>query len=185
MNDKNEVAGDQTRTGAPQRGIGFALMVIYVSLVAAIAAVVTVTLSLKIWAMFIGWTCFGTSAGNVKRGFAAIACLLIGVALAMGSIVVLQAISPFTGAWALPIVIFGLAVIAMLSLLTPPLDSVPGYFLGMTAFYASQLEPGLPAYIQITSAALIGGVAGWLLVAGPQLIKRAQVESAENARPRP
>jgi hypothetical protein len=154
------------------RTLGFTATVIYVSVVAAVAAVVTVTLSLQIWTMFIAWTCFGTAAGNVRRGFAAIACLVGGVLLGMGSVVVLGAINPVLGDLALPVVIFALAVIAMLSTLTPPFDSVPGYFLGMTAFYASKLAPGWSALIEITEAFAIGAVAGWLLVAGPKLVAR-------------
>lgn len=152
------------------RTLGFTAIVIYVSLVAAIAAVVTVKLSLEIWMMFIAWTCFGTAAGNVRRGFAAIACLVGGALLAMGSIVVLGAISPALGSWSLPVVIFGLAVVAMLSTLTPPFDSVAGYFLGMTAFYASKLPPGWSALTEIIEAFSIGAVAAWLLVAGPRLL---------------
>lgn len=160
----------QSRPAA--RTLGFTATVIYVSLVAALAAVVTVSLSLEIWTMFIAWTCFSLSGGNVRRGAAAIACLVGGVLLAMGSIVVLAAISPVLGSWSLTMVIFGLAVIAMLSTLTPPFDSVPGYFLGMTAFYAAKLPPGWLALTEIIEAFAIGAVAGWLLVAGPKLVRR-------------
>jgi hypothetical protein len=74
--------------------LGFTATVIYVSLVAALAAVVTVRLSLEIWMMFVAWTCFSLSAGNVRRAAAAIVCLMGGVLLGMGSIVLLGAISP-------------------------------------------------------------------------------------------
>jgi hypothetical protein len=150
----------------------FAWIVVTVGVVAAVAAVVTVGLSLQLWTMFIGWTCFGTGGGNLRRGAAAFACLVIGVLLGMGALVVLGAIAPAVGQWALPIVIFILAVIAMLSLLTPPLDSIPGYFLGMTAFFASGLQPGIPALATIVPAALIGALSAALVVIAPQLYDR-------------
>jgi hypothetical protein len=172
MNVKKASAAALAEGRPAARTLGFTATVIYVSLVAAIAAVVTVKLSLEIWTMFIAWTCFGTAAGNVRRGFAAIACLVGGTLLAMGSVVVLGASSPILGTWALPIVIFGLAAVAMLSILTPPFNSVPGYFLGMTAFYASKLPPGWSALTDIVEAFSIGAVAAWLLVAGPKLVEK-------------
>jgi len=96
----------------------------------------------------------------------------------MGSIVIMGAISPLFGQWSLPLVIFVLAVIAMLSLLTPPIDSIPGYFLGMTAFYASGLQPGWDALMTIVSAALIGGVASGVVVVAPQLFDRLRSGSS-------
>jgi hypothetical protein len=158
--------------GRSTRTFGFPATVIYVSLVAALAAVLTVKLSLEIWMMFIAWTCFSLSAGNVRRGAAAIACLVGGALLAMGSIVVMGAISPVLGSWSLPIVIFGLAAVAILSTLTPPFDSVPAYFLGMTTVFAAKLPPGWTSLAVIIEAFSIGAVAGWLLVAGPKLVGR-------------
>jgi hypothetical protein len=150
----------------------FTATVAYVGIVAAIAAVVTVELSLQLWTMFIGWTCFATGAGRLRRGAAAFACLVIGVFLGVGSVAVLAAISPALGSLALPVVIFLLAAIAMMSLLAPPLDSIAGYFLGMTAFYASGLPPGGPALAAILPAALIGAISAALLVVGPRLYDR-------------
>ncbi len=159
----------------------FAWLVVSVGIVAAVASVATVGLSLKLWTMFIGWTCFGSGGGNLRRGTTAFACLVIGVLLGMGSVVVLGAIAPAVGLWGLPIVIFALAVIAMLSLLTPPLDSIPGYFLGMTAFFASGLQPGLPALAAILPAALIGALSAALVVLGPQLYDRWRPAQADRA----
>ncbi|MCZ8132244.1 MAG: DUF1097 domain-containing protein [Steroidobacteraceae bacterium] len=167
----------QRRIG--MHGSRFAWIAATVGIVAAAASVITVGLSLKLWPMFIGWTCFGTGGGDLRRGAAAIACLVIGVLLGMGGVVVLGAIQPVAGEWALPIVIFGLAVLAMLTLLTPPLDAIPGYFLGMTAFFASGLPPGEPALAAILPAALIGGLAAALVVAAPRLYDRWWSSPAE------
>jgi hypothetical protein len=178
--DKQAIESITTRRlGMPSSR--FAWIVVSVGVVAAVASVVTVGLSLKLWTMFIGWICFGTGGGNLRRGATAIACLVIGVLLGIGSALVLGTIAPVVGQWALPIVIFGLAVIAMLSLLTPPLDCIPGYFLGMTAFFASGLTPGLPALAAIVPAALIGGLAAALVTAGPQLYDRWRSAQAGHA----
>lgn len=148
---------------------GFYATAMWVSFIAAVAAAVTVALSLKIFAMFIGWTCFGTGAGDIRRGSAATACLLIGLLLGMGSIPALGLIGPSMGVLALPAVVFVLAAVAMAALLMPPLDSVPGYFLGMTAYYASGLQPGTSAFIHLGGAALIGAAGSALLCVGPAL----------------
>lgn len=177
MGTPNQPAADIGPPALRSSGISFPVTVAYVSFLAAVAAAVATALSLEVWAMFIGWTCFGTGAGSIKRGAAAVACLLIGVLLGMGAALALGFLGPVLGAFALPVVIFLLATIAMISLLTPPLDSVPGYFLGMTTCFAAGLEPGAATFFHLGSATLIGAVAGWLLIAGPSL---AQRKSASN-----
>lgn len=152
----------------------FSSLVALVGVVAALASILTVGLSLKLWTMFIGWTCFSTGVGDVRRGMMAITCLILGVLLGIGSILIMGAITPVLGQWSLPLVIFVLAVIAMLSLLVPPLDSIPGYFLGMTAFYASGLQPSWDALVTIVPAALIGGIGSALVIIAPQFYDRVR-----------
>lgn len=172
MNARTQAPGGSITQRLGMSATRFAAIVVYVGLVAAVAAVITVELSLQLWTMFIGWTCFSTGAGDLRRGTAATACLVIGVLLGTGSVAVLAALAPLLGEWALPVVIFVLAVLAMLSLLIPPLDSLAGYFLGMTAFYASGLPAGSAALGQILPAALIGAIAAALLTIGPRLYDR-------------
>ena len=172
MNAEKQAIGSMSvrRLGMPTAR--FAWIVVTVGIIAAVASVVTVGLSLQLWTMFIGWTCFGTGDGDMRRGAAALACLVIGVLLGMGALIVLGAIAPAAGQWALPFVIFILAVVVMLSLLTPPLNSIPGYFLGMTAFFASGLQPEGHALATILSAAFIGALSAGLATIAPQLYDR-------------
>ena len=154
------------------KALHFAATTIYISLLAAIASAVCAALSVKLWAMFIGWNCFSLGAGSTARGASAFACLLGGIVLGMASVPAIEGLTPLMGAFALPVAVFLLVVIAMLSLLMPPFDSPSGYFLGMLAYYASGQAPGVAALISIGSAALIGAVIGWLSIVGPELARR-------------
>lgn len=144
--------------------------VICVSSLAAIATAAIELLSLELWAMFMGWTCFGTGGGNLKRGAWATCCLLIGLLLAMGAVQIMGSVGPMLGAFALPVAVFVLAAIALASHLIPPLDSVPGYFLGMTTYFASGLAPGTETFVHLGGAALIGAAGGFLSFVGLGLL---------------
>ena len=149
------------------RGTRHLGLIFFVAAVAAVAAAITVAVSLKVWAMFIGWTCFGTAMGNSKRGVLAIICLLIGILLGMFAIVALPILEAKMGVMTLPLVVFLLVVIVMLAQAMSPFDSVPGYFLGMTAIFASGSSPSIAAFVELGGAAVIGAVAGWLLIVLP------------------
>jgi len=161
-----------TRSNAA-RGGQFAVTVVFVSLVAALAAQASAILSLPVWMMFIGWTAFGSGRGNVRAGAVAVGCLLIGYLLGMAGLVGVAHLAPVLGVFALPVVVFLLVVVAMLAQLTL-LNSIVGYFLGMTAYFASGLSPDAMAFVSLATAGFIGAAAGWVLIAGPRLVSRSR-----------
>lgn len=182
MNDdqRSQAAPAEARDGrsnaAPPdaaRGGQFAATVVFVSLVAALAAQASAILSLPVWMMFIGWTAFGSGRGSVRAGAVAVCCLLIGYLLGMAGLVGIGRLTPVFGVFALPVVVFLLVVVAMLAQLTL-LDSIVGYFLGMTAYFASGLGADTVAFVSLATAGLIGAAAGWVLIAGPRLVSRSR-----------
>ncbi|CAE6754037.1 hypothetical protein R70006_03167 [Paraburkholderia domus] len=162
----------QSQEAGSASAVRFSATVIFVSLVAAVAAQASAVMSLPVWMMFIGWTAFGSGRGNVRAGVAAIGCLFVGYLLGMAGLLGVGYLGPAMGALALPVVVFLLVVVAMLAQLTP-LDSIVGYFLGMTAYFASGLKPDATTFFSLATAGLIGGAAGWVLVVGPRLVKRS------------
>lgn len=154
-------------------GRQFAATVVFVSLVAALAAQASAIMSLPVWMMFIGWTTFGSGRGSVRAGSVAICCLLIGYLLGMAGFAGVGHLAPVLGVFALPVVVFLLVVVAMLAQLTL-LNSIVGYFLGMTAYFASGLRPDAAAFFSLATAGLIGAAAGWVLIAGPRLVSRSR-----------
>jgi hypothetical protein len=140
-----------------------ALNIIIASLIAGLLAGATVALALKLWMMFVGWISFGTGRDDLGRGSTAIVALLIGLILGIGGIAAVVALQSTLGVLALPLVVVVSAILALSSQMTP-INSVPSYFLGMTAFFASNLEPGVPAFLSLASAAFIGAIGGTLVI---------------------
>lgn len=136
--------------------------ILFASVVAAVAASITVAVSLKLWMMFIGWISFSTAGGDVRKGAVAVISTLVGILLAMGAITIVGLLHPVLGVFALPLAVFGLAVVALLLPFTP-VSSVPGCFLGMTAFFAASLPPGGSALVQLAAAGVIGAVGAALV----------------------
>lgn len=177
MNDEqtSQAAPAEARDTRPNaaRGGQFAATVVFVSLVAALAAQASAILSLPVWMMFIGWTAFGSGRGSVRAGAVAVCCLLIGYLLGMAGLVGVDRLAPVLGVFALPVVVFLLVVVAMLAQLTL-FNSIVGYFLGMTAYFASGLGPDAMAFVSLATAGFIGAAAGWVLIAGPRLVSRSR-----------
>jgi len=111
------------------------------ALTAAMATASSMTFSLPVWAMFIGWIAFYTRGINAKAGLENLGCVGMGL-------------------------VFGLCAALTLSNLAPAIGSLPFmnnllcYFLGLVSWFAAHLEPSLESLLFLFSASVIGTLAG-------------------------
>lgn len=140
---------------------GHLLVAMWVGLVAALGSGLCAVAGFQPWLLFLGWCAFSTGGGAAKGGAQAIACVTLGIVLGMVGATVLASIHSL-GTLALIIVVFFLATIAMLSMFTPPVNSIIGYFLGMTGYFASHLEPGAESLAMLAAPVAFGGACGWV-----------------------
>jgi hypothetical protein len=129
---------------------------------AALAIGASVALTLPAWAVFVGWVAFYTRGPSARDGAANLACVLIGIGFGMAAALAIGSIAPFAGSLALPIVVFGAAMVVVSLRAIPPLNNLLCYFLGMIAFFAAHLEPSLAAAGELGGASALGSFAGWV-----------------------
>ena len=129
--------------------------------VAASAAGASLALTLPVWAMFIGWVAFYTRGTTVRDGLENLGCVLLGMALGMGAALTIAVFRPAFGFFALPVVVFGVAMIVVSLRAVPVLNNLLCYFLGLIAYFASHQEPSLEALSTLGSAQALGLFAGW------------------------
>jgi hypothetical protein len=143
-----------------------ALAFLAVGAIAAVTASAVATSSLALgffpWAMFVGWVAWYTRPTSVRQGFATWLCLLGGLAFGALAVTALRTLTPGLGVFALSAVVFvvALSVVSMRNVRL--VDNIPAWFLGLIAFFASHMEPGVisVAELGVTSAMGVGG--GWL-----------------------
>ena len=131
------------------------------AVVAASAAGASLALTLPVWAMFIGWVAFYTRGATGRDGLVTLGCVLLGVALGMGAAIAIGVLRPGLGFFALPAVVFGIAMIVISLRAVPVMNNLLCYFLGLIAYFASHLEPSLEALSTLGSAPALGVFAGW------------------------
>ena len=136
--------------------------------VAAAAALVSVTLTLPVWAMFIGWVAYLTRP-SPKEGLQSWVCLVIGLGLGAAVVSSLARLEPAVGVVAVPIVVFAVAVVVVLARGLRVLNNLLAYFLGLIMFNAAQLTPSAASIAQLAAASALGLAAGAL---STQLDKR-------------
>jgi hypothetical protein len=140
-------------------GPNFLAVVAWVAVMGALTAAVCGAIGVQAWIMFIGWCTYLTGNGSPKAGGSAVSCALLGVPAGMAGAVLLNNLTSLGSNTALTITVFVLAFGAMLSILTPPINSVVGYFLGMSAYFGSRLEPSLGNIAPLVVPLAIGGAA--------------------------
>ncbi len=160
-----EIPLDTASTAYRRSGRSVAMEILFASLVAGGAAGVVDALDLKLWMMFIGWIAYGTGGGELHKGAMAAVSLVVGMMLAAAGILAYGALHSSLGPLALPAIVFALAAIALLLPYTR-FGSVPGCFLGMTAFFASNTPPGIHVLTGLAMTAGVGAIAAWAVVAG-------------------
>ncbi len=126
---------------------------------AAAAPYASVHLDFPVWVMFVGWVGYSSRAGTWRNNLFNYGCLVMGAALGIGAALALVLLEPSTGAAALPIVVFLVAIVVVSMRVAPPIDNLTCYFLGLIAFFASDLPPTLSTLFSLSAAMAVGCVA--------------------------
>ncbi|WP_066098148.1 DUF1097 domain-containing protein [Xanthomonas massiliensis] len=155
---------------------GFSLTTLIAALAAALAAAASLALSLPIWAMFIGWIAFSTRGLNILGTVENLVCVGLGLTIGVIASSVIAGLAPMMGMdTALPMVVFGVAIVVVSLRGLPILNNLLGYFLGLVAWFAAHLEPSLENFVHLFTANSIGAAAGLLSHLIPtHLIKSAR-----------
>lgn len=150
-------------SSATQSSLGFVMMTLVAACTAAIASALSLAFSLPVWAMFIGWIAFFTRIQATRTALENLGTVLIGMLIGAAAASVIPQIAPIVGpSFALPAVVFfvALAVVALRGL--PMMNNLLGYFLGLVAWFAAHLEPSLDNIAHLFGASMIGSTAGWV-----------------------
>jgi len=131
------------------------------ALTAAMATASSMTFSLPVWAMFIGWIAFYTRGINAKAGLENLGCVGMGLVFGLCAALTLSNLAPAIGSnLALPIVVFFTALIVVSLRSLPFMNNLLCYFLGLVSWFAAHLEPSLESLLFLFSASVIGTLAG-------------------------
>src|SRR6187551_3079005 len=130
--------------------------------VAALAAGVALLLGVPIWAMFLGWNAYFTRGAGLKSGLVNLGCVLIGVGLGMTAQGLVRALPGAPGPAEQIGSVFGVTLVVLSLRFLPRFNNIPGFFLGLVAYFASGLDPSFHALGVLGTAAVLGSTAGWL-----------------------
>ncbi|MBV4463743.1 DUF1097 domain-containing protein [Pseudomonas sp. SWRI79] len=166
----SQPANTPTRTG--QSKLMFTLFTAVAAATAALAAGSSMLLTLPVWAMFVGWVAFFSHGLTLRDGLANLGCVLIGIAFGMGAAMSIGALAPTLGMFALPLVVFVVAMIVVSLRAVRTMNNIVAYFLGLIAYFASHLAPSMESFAELGAAGAIGSFAGWLSHAVQQRLPR-------------
>ena len=76
------------------------------------------------------------------------------------------------GPWALPLVVFAVAMLVVSLRSLRVMNNIVAYFLGLIAWFAAHLEPSLESFAELGGAGALGTCAGWLSHAAQQRLPR-------------
>ena len=140
----------------------FVIYTLVAAVVAAGAAWCSATLKFEVWVMFAGFIAWFSRPASSWDGASAMVCLWLGLGMGGGSFVATGALVPAMGMFALPFVVFVVALIIVGLRTTRFFNNMLAWFLGMVTFSAAHMKPSDEALLHLGSASLIGGLAGWL-----------------------
>ncbi|AZF03052.1 DUF1097 domain-containing protein [Pseudomonas sp. R5-89-07] len=140
----------------------FTLATVIAASIAAMAAGTSGMLTLPVWAMFVGWVAFFSRGLTLRDGLTNLGCVWVGIAIGLLAAMGIAALSPALGAWALPTVVFTVAMVVVSLRAVPVMNNILSYFLGLIAYFASHLEPSLESVAELGGASSLGAFAGWL-----------------------
>jgi hypothetical protein len=155
-------AAEKSLAPVPRPNANFFAAVTITALVAAVSTALCIRIGIPVWGMFAGWIVFVTGGGSAKAGFAALGSALIGILLGIGGALAIAASSAGLGGIAVPAVVFVIVAIAVICQRVPFFNSVIGYFIGMTVYFASALPPTSATFIALGSAVALGMLSGLL-----------------------
>lgn len=128
---------------------------------AALAAGIALSLGLPIWTMFLGWNAYFTRGSGLRSGLVNFGCVVVGLSVGMTAQYLFSSLSKQPGLAEQMAGIFAVTWVVLSLRFLPKFNNVPGFFLGLIAFFASRLAPGAAALIQLGGAALLGTAAGF------------------------
>lgn len=134
---------------------------IFTSAIAAAGTTLTILLGLPAWMMFMGWIAFGTSSGRVVEAPSIFICLVLGLLLGWAGCVMVAQLSRW-GVAGVATTVFVVTGIAVLTQFLPTIGRVTVYFIGITAFFASQFPPAMASFNSLGAAGLVGICSGVL-----------------------
>lgn len=140
----------------------FTLLTAAAAIVAALAAFLSVTIALPVWAMFIGWVAFYTRGHSAHDGLINLTGLLLGLLIGMAAATAIGVLAPQIGSYAVALVVFSVAMLVVSLRALPIFNNVISYFLGLISFFAAHLEPGLAAFLELAAASSLGSAAAWI-----------------------
>ena len=146
----------------PQSLLTFTIFTAVAAATAASAAHASLVLTLPVWAMFIGWVAFFTRGVNARDGLVNFGYVLLGITFGIVAALAIGALRPMLGAYSLPVVVFGVAMIVVSLRAVPVLNNILGYFLGLIAYFASHHEPSLMTLLVLGGSVALGSFAGWI-----------------------
>lgn len=129
------------------------------AVVAASAATASAGLGWPVWAMFIGWVAFFTGGHSVKGAIISYVCLAIGISFGNFAAIGVGTLMPLIGYLAYGAVVFLVAIVVVSLRVVPVFNNVPAYFLGLIAFFAAHLPPGIVAFGELAGVSALGATA--------------------------
>ncbi|WP_129793978.1 DUF1097 domain-containing protein [Sphingosinicella sp. CPCC 101087] len=157
----------------PKTGIGlYVALTLSAAIVAAVAANTSVLLTLPPWAMFMGWVAYFTRRPSAREGVQSFVCILLGLGLGALATIAVGALAPSLGGMAFPLVVLAVGTVVIATRGLPVLGNLLAYFIGMITFFAAHLEPELASIARLGGATGLGCVAGWVVQAVEERIRR-------------
>jgi len=163
---------DRTNHTRSQSKWMFNLITAITATTAAVAAGTSGMLTLPVWAMFVGWVAFFSRGLTLRDGLANLGCVLLGIVFGMLAARSIAALAPILGVWALPAVVFVVAMVVVSLRAVPVMNNLVSYFLGLITYFASHLEPSLETFAELGGASSLGAFAGWFSHAVQQRFHR-------------
>jgi hypothetical protein len=114
--------------------------------------------------MFVGWVAWYTRPTSFRQGVATWLCLSGGLVFGALAVMALGVLSPSMGIFALSAVVFFVALTVVSMRNVRLLDNIPAWFLGLIAFFASHMEPGVISVAELGATSAMGVDGGWLSV---------------------
>tara|TARA_R110000764_G_scaffold90881_1_gene173352 strand:+ start:3026 stop:3541 length:516 start_codon:yes stop_codon:yes gene_type:complete len=152
-----------------------------VSVVAALTASASALLiNVPVWATFIGWIAFFSRGMTARDGVINLICVLIGLAMGIGSGLVSTELAPYTGALTITFVVLGATFVLMSVALLPVINNVLSYFLGLVCYFASNLPPALDAWITLGIAVSVGVLGGLLAMQAHSFFSQKPKNTADS-----
>ena len=139
----------------------FAVLTLIAAIVASIAATASAGLGWPVWAMFVGWVAFFTGGHSARSALASYLCVAAGIGFGVFAAMAVSSLLPLIDFFAFGVVVFVVAIVVVSLRAAPFLNNVAAYFLGLIAFFASHLAPGLASFLELAMAGAVGTLAAW------------------------